>query len=265
MKGRTLTRGPGPRTARKAAVAPRRSRPRSGCRTSSLPGATGVVLRPSVVPRDPVARSMPERKAEIMTVSTNTPINPEFADLFVEEAYNPYRSCIQGLSNEPITVRALLRARRRAAGRRPRLRRPRRLFARRHRRAAGGGSAADLHHPGLARSPRPSRRSRACPARRGAGLAERRRALHLRHPRDLRRHRPIQHRPELFTRLAQSHRASGEHQLRRPQLPRRLRHVGLRQDPDRHPRRPRERRSRPAANRPAAPPRCGRCSCRPTC
>ncbi|TBW34636.1 dihydroxy-acid dehydratase [Siculibacillus lacustris] len=43
-----------------------------------------------------------------MTASTNAPINPEFADLFVEEAYNPYRSCIQGLSNEPITVRALL-------------------------------------------------------------------------------------------------------------------------------------------------------------
>lgn len=43
-----------------------------------------------------------------MTVTNNAPINPEFADLFVEEAYNPYRSCIQGLSNEPITVRALL-------------------------------------------------------------------------------------------------------------------------------------------------------------
>lgn len=38
----------------------------------------------------------------------NHTINPEFADLVVEEAYNPYRSCIQGLSNEPITVRALL-------------------------------------------------------------------------------------------------------------------------------------------------------------
>jgi len=43
-----------------------------------------------------------------MSSATNRPINPEFADLFVEEAYNPYRSCIQGLSNEPITVRALL-------------------------------------------------------------------------------------------------------------------------------------------------------------
>ncbi|NSL54313.1 dihydroxy-acid dehydratase domain-containing protein [Uliginosibacterium aquaticum] len=36
-------------------------------------------------------------------------VNPEFADLYIEEAYNPYRSCIQGLANEPITVRALLR------------------------------------------------------------------------------------------------------------------------------------------------------------
>ena len=43
-----------------------------------------------------------------MTSPSNRPINPEFADLFVEEAYNPYRHCIQGLSNEPITVRALL-------------------------------------------------------------------------------------------------------------------------------------------------------------
>ncbi|MFA9438283.1 dihydroxy-acid dehydratase [Uliginosibacterium sp. sgz301328] len=34
--------------------------------------------------------------------------NPEFAELFIQERYNPYRSCIQGLSNEPITVRALL-------------------------------------------------------------------------------------------------------------------------------------------------------------
>jgi dihydroxy-acid dehydratase len=35
-------------------------------------------------------------------------IRPEFSDLFIEERYNPYRSCIQGVSNEPITVRALL-------------------------------------------------------------------------------------------------------------------------------------------------------------
>jgi hypothetical protein len=36
-------------------------------------------------------------------------INPEFADLVIDERYNPYRACIQGLANEPITVRALLR------------------------------------------------------------------------------------------------------------------------------------------------------------
>ncbi|MDO6385776.1 dihydroxy-acid dehydratase [Uliginosibacterium sp. 31-12] len=36
-------------------------------------------------------------------------VNPEFATLHIDEAYNPYRSCIQGLANEPITVRALLR------------------------------------------------------------------------------------------------------------------------------------------------------------
>ena len=35
-------------------------------------------------------------------------ITPEFADLFVNETNNPFRSCIQGLANEPITVRSLL-------------------------------------------------------------------------------------------------------------------------------------------------------------
>ena len=36
-------------------------------------------------------------------------INPEFAGLFVDERSNPYRTCIQGLANEPITVRSLLK------------------------------------------------------------------------------------------------------------------------------------------------------------
>ena len=44
-----------------------------------------------------------------MTPAPNLVINPEFAELFVEEGNNPYRSCIQGLANEPITVQALLR------------------------------------------------------------------------------------------------------------------------------------------------------------
>ncbi|MBL6929353.1 MAG: dihydroxy-acid dehydratase [Rhodospirillales bacterium] len=35
-------------------------------------------------------------------------INPEFADLFIEEETNVYRTCIQGLSNEPICVRQVL-------------------------------------------------------------------------------------------------------------------------------------------------------------
>ncbi|MES2581678.1 MAG: dihydroxy-acid dehydratase [Pseudomonadota bacterium] len=35
--------------------------------------------------------------------------NPEFAGLVINEANNPYRTCIQGLANEPITVLALLR------------------------------------------------------------------------------------------------------------------------------------------------------------
>ncbi len=35
--------------------------------------------------------------------------NAEFADLFVIEGFNPYRSCIQGLANEPVTVQALLK------------------------------------------------------------------------------------------------------------------------------------------------------------
>jgi dihydroxy-acid dehydratase len=42
--------------------------------------------------------------------STNTAaINLEFADLVVIESANPYRTCIQGLANEPITVQALLK------------------------------------------------------------------------------------------------------------------------------------------------------------
>lgn len=44
-----------------------------------------------------------------MSKSLDQTINPEFSGLFIEERYNPYRSCIQGLSNEPITVRALLK------------------------------------------------------------------------------------------------------------------------------------------------------------
>lgn len=44
-----------------------------------------------------------------MTRNTDSVINAEFAGLAIEERYNPFRSCIQGLSNEPITVRALLR------------------------------------------------------------------------------------------------------------------------------------------------------------
>lgn len=36
-------------------------------------------------------------------------INGEFADLFIDEKENPYRTCIQGLANEPCTVQAILR------------------------------------------------------------------------------------------------------------------------------------------------------------
>lgn len=36
-------------------------------------------------------------------------INAEFADLFVDEKENPYRTCIQGVANEPCTVLAILR------------------------------------------------------------------------------------------------------------------------------------------------------------
>jgi len=39
----------------------------------------------------------------------NNIINAEFADLFVDEEFNPYRSCIQGLANEPVAVQALLK------------------------------------------------------------------------------------------------------------------------------------------------------------
>ncbi|GAB2885726.1 dihydroxy-acid dehydratase [Uliginosibacterium flavum] len=41
-------------------------------------------------------------------MDNTTVLNPEFADLYIDEAYNPFRVCIQGLANEPITVRALL-------------------------------------------------------------------------------------------------------------------------------------------------------------
>lgn len=44
-----------------------------------------------------------------MNTHATAAINPEFADLVVIETMNPYRSCIQGLANEPITVQALLR------------------------------------------------------------------------------------------------------------------------------------------------------------
>ncbi len=44
-----------------------------------------------------------------MSNSGSTIFNAEFADLFVIEEFNPYRSCIQGLANEPVTVRALLK------------------------------------------------------------------------------------------------------------------------------------------------------------
>ncbi|MCG8511867.1 MAG: dihydroxy-acid dehydratase [Rhodospirillales bacterium] len=42
-------------------------------------------------------------------ISANTARNIEFADLMIEEDFNPYRTCIQGLANEPCTVQALLR------------------------------------------------------------------------------------------------------------------------------------------------------------
>ncbi len=36
-------------------------------------------------------------------------VNPESSDLCVQERVNPYRTCIQGRANEPISVLALLR------------------------------------------------------------------------------------------------------------------------------------------------------------
>ena len=44
-----------------------------------------------------------------MNESDRAVINPEFSGLFVNERSNPYRNCIQGLANEPITVQALLK------------------------------------------------------------------------------------------------------------------------------------------------------------
>lgn len=41
--------------------------------------------------------------------TSSTVANPEFDGLVIEEGNNPYRTCIQGLANEPITVLALLR------------------------------------------------------------------------------------------------------------------------------------------------------------
>ncbi len=45
----------------------------------------------------------------LMNIPSKAPINPEFARLLVIERFNPYRECIQGLSNEPVTVQALLK------------------------------------------------------------------------------------------------------------------------------------------------------------
>ena len=44
-----------------------------------------------------------------MNTSGHSVINAEFAELFVQESLNPYRSCIQGLANEPVAVQALLK------------------------------------------------------------------------------------------------------------------------------------------------------------
>ncbi|MBS1210448.1 MAG: dihydroxy-acid dehydratase [Proteobacteria bacterium] len=44
-----------------------------------------------------------------MNVQANCSISPEFAGLYIHEKSNPYRDCIQGLANEPITVQALLK------------------------------------------------------------------------------------------------------------------------------------------------------------
>lgn len=44
-----------------------------------------------------------------MSIPGRNAINAEFADLFVDEEFNPYRSCIQGLANEPVAVQALLK------------------------------------------------------------------------------------------------------------------------------------------------------------
>ena len=43
-----------------------------------------------------------------MTTDRDPVINPEFSDLFIQEEINVYRTCIQGLANEPITVRKIL-------------------------------------------------------------------------------------------------------------------------------------------------------------
>jgi dihydroxy-acid dehydratase len=43
-----------------------------------------------------------------MSRNARETVNAEFADLVIEEERNPYRECIQGLANEPITVRAIL-------------------------------------------------------------------------------------------------------------------------------------------------------------
>ncbi len=44
-----------------------------------------------------------------MNLPGTTVINAEFSSLYVDERSNPYRTCIQGLANEPVTVRSLLK------------------------------------------------------------------------------------------------------------------------------------------------------------
>lgn len=44
-----------------------------------------------------------------MNIPATVVMNQEFTDLDIIETSNPYRTCIQGLANEPITVNALLK------------------------------------------------------------------------------------------------------------------------------------------------------------
>ncbi len=56
-----------------------------------------------------MSHTVPPNTAQTVSQTVPQSMNPAFNGMVVNERSNPYRTCIQGLANEPITVKALLR------------------------------------------------------------------------------------------------------------------------------------------------------------